>query len=306
MHITFSLKAEDPAPWMQALQPLLPQARLSVWQAGAAPADYAVVWAPPQQLIDEQTALKGLFSVSAGVDALLQLRLPAHVPVVRLDDAGMSVQMAEYVCQAVVRHFREIDLNEADMRAGRWDYREPRERSAYPVGVMGLGVLGQRVVRALEGFEFPLLGYSRGPRQLAGVHCFSGVEGLAPFLAGTRILVNLLPLTPQTESIINARTLAQLQPGAYLINVARGAHVVDADLLAAIASGQVAGATLDVFRQEPLPADHGFWREPRITLTPHASARTLVTESMAQIARKILALQAAQPISGVVDRLRGY
>jgi len=151
-----------------------------------------------------------------------------------------------------------------------------------------------------------VLGWSRSARQIAGVRCFSGTEGFGDFLAGTRVLVNLLPLTPETRDIMNQDTLSRLLPGAYVINVARGAHLVDEDLLALIDSGHVAGATLDVFRTEPLPAQHPFWREPRITLTPHTSARTLRDESIAQIVRKMTALERGEPIAGVVDHARGY
>ncbi len=277
-----------------------------MWQPGAPQADYAVVWAPPQQFMDEQPGLKALFNIGAGVDALLKLRLPPAALVVRLDDAGMAVQMAEYVCHAVIRHFREFDGYEADMQAGRWGYRKPRLRSDFPVGVMGLGVLGTRVAKALAQFEFPVNGWSRTPKAIEGVHAFSGTEGFNDFLAASRVLVNLLPLTPDTANVINKATLGRLQPGAYVINVARGAHLVDDDLIALLASGHLAGATLDVFRTEPLPAAHAFWNHPRITITPHTSARTLRDESIAQIARKIAARQRGEPIAGVVDAGRGY
>ena len=306
MKITFCCTDTKAEPWLQGLAAALPQADISVWQAGAPQADYAVVWSPPQQFIDEQPGLKALFNIGAGVDALLRLRLPPALRVVRLDDAGMAVQMAEYVCHALIRHFRELDGYEADTRAGRWSYRKPRLRQDFPVGVMGLGVLGERVARAALQFDFPVLGWSRSARQIAGVRCFSGTEGFGDFLAGTRVLVNLLPLTPETRDIMNQDTLSRLLPGAYVINVARGAHLVDEDLLALIDSGHVAGATLDVFRTEPLPAQHPFWREPRITLTPHTSARTLRDESIAQIVRKMTALERGEPIAGVVDHARGY
>jgi len=162
------------------------------------------------------------------------------------------------------------------------------------------------VAQALRGFEFPVQGWSRTPRQVEGITCHAGADGLGAFLASTQVLVNLLPLTPDTENILNRETLAQLRPGAYVINVARGAHLVDADLLALLDSGHLAGATLDVFRTEPLPADHPFWRHRRITVTPHTSARTLRDESIAQIAGKIRALGRGEPITGVVDPLRGY
>ncbi len=306
MNITFCCTDTKAEPWLEGLRAALPGATVTVWQAGAPQADHAVVWAPPQQFLDEQPALKGLFNIGAGVDALLKLRLPPGVKVVRLDDAGMSVQMAEYVCHAVIRHFREFDGYEADMRAGRWGYRRPRLRQDFPVGVMGLGVLGERVARAVAQFEFPVMGWSRGPRQVEGVRCFSGAEGFDGFLAASRVLVNLLPLTPGTRDIMNRGTLSRLMPGAYVINVARGAHLVDEDLLALIDEGHVAGATLDVFRTEPLPAGHPFWNNPRITLTPHTSARTLRDESIAQIAGKIAAMQRGEPVAGIVDAARGY
>lgn len=306
MNITFCCTDTKAEPWLQGLAAALPGADIAVWQPGAPQADYAVVWAPPQQFMDEQPGLKALFNIGAGVDALLKLRLPPQALVVRLDDAGMAVQMAGYVCHAVIRHFREFDAYEADMAAGRWGYRKPRLRSDFPIGVMGLGVLGERVAKALAQFDFPINGWSRSPKVIEGVRAFSGTEQFNDFLAASRVLVNLLPLTPETADVINADTLARLRPGAYIINVARGAHLVEDDLLAAIERGHVAGATLDVFRTEPLPAGHPFWNHPRITITPHTSARTLRDESIAQIARKMAALQRGDTVAGVVDAGRGY
>jgi glyoxylate/hydroxypyruvate reductase A len=306
MNITICFDKLDPAPWVAGVHAALPQANVSAWLPGAAQADHAIVWAPPQQFIDEQPALKALFNIGAGVDALLQLRLPPGLQVVRLDDAGMSVQMAEYVCHAVIRHYREFDGYDADMQAGKWSYRKPRSRADFAVGVMGLGVLGERVAKALQVFEFPVNGYSRSPKQIADVRSFAGPGQLGEFLQATRVLVNLMPLTPETEDILNRATLSQLQRGGYLINVARGRHLVEEDLIALIDEGHLAGATLDVFRTEPLPSEHPFWRHPKITVTPHTSARTLREESIAQIVGKILALQRGEPIRGVVDPQRGY
>ena len=306
LHITYYSADFDEDRWIPALQAAIPEARVSLWQSGAPVADYAVVWKPQQQMLDEQAGLKAIFNTGAGVDALMKLNLPAGVPVIRLDDAGMSVQMAEYVCHAVIRHFRELDGYEADTAAGHWSYRKPRNRADYPVGILGLGVLGERVAKAVAQFDFPVRGWSRSPKAIAGVQCFQGPAQLQDFLAASRIVVCLLPLTPETDSILSASNLAVMRPGGYLINVARGAHVVDADLLAALDSGHLAGATLDVFRTEPLPADHPFWAHPRITVTPHTSARTLRSESVAQIARKIAALQSGQGVAGLVDAGRGY
>ena len=306
MRITFCCTDTAPEPWLQGLRAALPGADITLWAVGAPAADYAVVWAPPQQFFDEQPQLKAVFNIGAGVDALLKLTLPPHAQIVRLDDAGMSVQMAEYVCHAVIRHFREFDAYEADTRQGKWSFRKPRARADLPVGIMGLGVLGERVARALNTFEFPVNGWSRSHKALEGVRCFSGAQGFKDFLAASRVLVCLLPLTPDTRDIMNRDTLSQLQPGGYVINVARGAHLVDEDLLALLDNGHLGGATLDVFRTEPLPAEHPFWMHPSITVTPHTSARTLRSESIAQIAGKIAALQRGVPVAGVVEAVRGY
>jgi glyoxylate/hydroxypyruvate reductase len=306
MNITICVAQTKAAPWEEGFRALLPDAHVSTWKAGDPQADYAIVWSPPQAFLDEQAGLKAMFNIGAGVDAIMKLRLPPQTQVVRLDDAGMSVQMAEYVCHAVIRHFREFDGYEADIAARQWSYRKPRSRAEWPVGVMGLGVLGERVAKALSMFEFPVHGWSRSPKQIDGITCHSGTEGFNAFLAASKVLVNLLPLTPDTQDILNRTNLARLQPGGYVINVARGAHLVEDDLLAMLDSGHLAGATLDVFRTEPLPAEHPFWQHPKITVTPHTSARTLRDESIAQIAGKIVALSRGEPIAGVVHRDRGY
>jgi len=306
MKIYFCCTDFKAEPWLAALRDALPQAEVEVWAPGAGPADYAVVWAPPQQFLDEQPQLKALFNIGAGVDALTQLRLPPGTKLVRLDDAGMSVQMAEFVTHALIRHFREFDVYAADVAQGKWSFRKPRLREDFPVGIMGLGVLGQRVARAVQAFEFPVRGWSRSPKELPGVRCYAGEAQFAEFLAETRVLVCLLPLTEDTRGIMNRETLAQLRPGGYVINVARGAHLVEEDLIPLLDSGHLAGAALDVFRQEPLPAGHPFWRHPKIMLTPHTAARTLRDESVAQIAGKIARLERGEAIAGIVDPSKGY
>lgn len=306
MRVIYCSADQDAAAWIPGLQAALPQAKVSEWEPGAPKADYAVVWKPPQQLLDEQTQLKALFNTGAGVDALMKLRLPQGLPVVRLDDAGMSVQMAEYVCHAVIRHFREFDGYEADMEQGKWSFRKPRSRLDFPVGVLGLGVLGERVARAVAQFDFPVNGWSLSEKTIPGVRSFAGAEQLDAFLSASRVLVCLLPLTPETEDLLDRKRLSRLQNGGYVINVARGAHIVDADLLALLDSGHLAGATLDVFRSEPLPLEHPFWKHPKITLTPHTSARTLRSESIAQIAGKIAALENGEAVAGTVNPARGY
>ena len=312
MRNTVCLTDNRPDAWVDGLRAALPDADVDAWAPGAPPADHAVVWMPPQSFVDEQPALRGLFNIGAGVDALLKLTLPPQTRIVRLDDAGMSVQMAEYVCHALIRHFREFDGYEADARDGKWGYRKPRLRQDFPVGVMGLGVLGERVARSVAQFDFPVNGWSRTAKQVAGVRCFAGAEQFDDFLAASRVLVCLLPVTPETRGVMRRETLLKLnggRPGGYLINVARGAHLVEADLIPLLDEGRLAGAMLDVFEQEPLAPDHPFWRHPKIGITPHASARTLREESIAQIAAKIRAVEAGagfDTLAGVVDVQRGY
>jgi glyoxylate/hydroxypyruvate reductase A len=309
MRIVFCGQGMQSQPWLDGLKACLPSAEVYDWVPGAPVADYAVLWAPPQQFLDEQTGLKAMFVIGAGVDALIGSQLPAGVPLVRLDDAGMSVQMAEFVCHAVIRHVREFDVYSIGAQSASWAYRKPRLREDFPVGVMGLGVLGERVSRTLAQFDFPVNGWSRSEKKIPGVRCYSGAQGLDEFLAASRILVCLLPLTPATENILNRDNLARLLPNAYLINVARGAHLVEQDLLDLIGSGHMAGAALDVFRTEPLPAQHAFWSHPKVSVTPHISARTLRQASIRQIAGKIEALAGGASIAslaGVVDTTKGY
>jgi len=310
MRILFYSQTDDPAKWLPALAAALPEADLRAWQEGDNdPADYALVWKPPAAMLQGRSDLKGIFNLGAGVDAILQMEdaLPAGVPVIRLDDAGMAIQMAEYVTHAVLRYYRRFDLLDDRARAGEWrrDVR-PFQKSDFPVGILGLGVLGAKVAQALLPFGFPLRGWSRSSKEVPGVECYAGDAGLDAFLRSTRVLVCMLPLTSSTDGILNRANLQKLNAGAYLVNVARGAHLVEEDLLALIDEGHVAGATLDVFRTEPLPKDHPFWTEPRITVTPHVAAFTLLDESVRQIAGKIRVLQRGEPVAGIVDRMKGY
>jgi glyoxylate/hydroxypyruvate reductase A len=309
MDIIFYWPEGNPAAWLAAFQAAFPQARLRVWQEGDhAPADYAVVWRPVGAMLRGRTDLKAIFNLGAGVDGVLQLGddLPAGVPIVRLDDAGMAAQMADYVTHAALHFFRRFDAHAENAADGQWRFVKPFEKNEFTIGVMGLGILGTRVVQALAPFGFPLRGWSRSPKSIPGVQTYAGEAGLDAFLRGTRMLVCLLPLTPETESIMNRSNLEKLQPGGYVINVARGAHLVEEDLLSLVQSRHIAGATLDVFREEPLPLAHPFWSEPRINITPHVAALTLRDETVRQITAKIGALERGEPVAGVVDRTRGY
>jgi glyoxylate/hydroxypyruvate reductase A len=296
-------------PWARDFAQALPQAETVVWEEGQtlAPCDYAVLWAPTPALLGQLARVKAIFLMGAGVDAILKFgdALP-DVPVIRLGDAGMGEQMAEYVAYAVLRYFRRFDEYEQQARQGVWNPLAARNKEEFTVGVLGLGKLGIPVAQALRQLGFPVRGWSRTSKDIPGVDCYAGMESLDAFLSGTRVLACMLPLTPETNNLLDRVRLSRLPEGAYLVNVARGAQVAEPDLLALIRSGHIAGATLDVFRNEPLPAPHPFWSEPRITITPHISALTIREEAVRQIAHKITLLEQGEHVADVVDRNRGY
>lgn len=297
------------APWIEDFAKTLPRAEVVVWREGEsiAPCDYAVLFAPPPAMLADLAHVKAIFVTGAGVDAILKFgdALP-QVPIVRLADVGMGIQMAEYVSHYVLRYFRRFDEYELQSRLGQWQPLAPHQKQDFTVGVLGTGVLGSHVLSGLAQFGFPLRGWSRTPKQIDGVATYAGMEQLDDFLQGTRVLVCMLPLTPDTANLLDRARLSKLPQGACLINVARGGLVAEPDLLTLIKSGHIAGATLDVFRNEPLPPPHPFWQEPRIIITPHISALTLRTESIIQISGKIEALEADQPIADIVNRAQGY
>jgi glyoxylate/hydroxypyruvate reductase A len=279
------------------------------WEPGqpAHGARYAIVWRPSGDVFSQERDLKAVFNLGAGVDAITRLpQLPPSLPIVRLEDAGMGRQMVEYVLHALMRVSRRFDRYAAQQAAGRWEPLPAIRHKDWPVGVMGLGAIGRQVAQAVARMGYPVAGWSRRPQSIDAVDSFSGRKALGDFLRRSRVLVNVLPLTPDTENILDRGTLSLLRPGGHLTNVARGAHVVDADLLALIDAGRLEGATLDVFREEPLPAGHPFWTHPSITITPHIAAITLEQDTVTQIMAKIECLERNEPISGIVERSTGY
>ncbi|CAI0837981.1 Glyoxylate/hydroxypyruvate reductase A [Serratia plymuthica] len=299
--------------WLAGIKQRLPQANVREWQPGDdRPADYALAWRPPQEMLANRRQLKGVFALGAGVDAILEQErqhpgtLPAGVPLLRLEDTGMAQQMQEYALSYVLRYFRRFDEYHLLQQQQKWQPLDPHQQDNFTIGILGAGVLGKSVAQKLVEFGFNVRCWSRSPKQIDGVESFAGAEQRTAFLKGTRLLINLLPNTPETAGILNRHLFAHLVPGAYLINIARGAHLVEDDLLQALEQGQIAAATLDVFVNEPLPQAHPFWRHPRVTITPHIAAITLPEQAMDQIAANIRTLEAEQTPAGVVDVQLGY
>lgn len=298
--------------WRNALAQELPEGDVVIWdERHPIEADYAIAWmAPSSAFFAHQSRLKAFFSTGAGVEKLVASpHMPAHLPVIRLEDAGMGNQMATYCVGAALHWVRERDQYAAQQRERQWKPLPKVDLASWPVGIFGLGVLGQQVASAFAMLGFPVNGYARSLRSLPGIRVFSeqgGEGGFDAFLAATRILVILAPLTDETLDRFSHRELSLLKPHSYVINVARGELLVDDALLALLETGHLAGAALDAFRQEPLPADHPFWTHPNIRITPHTSAITVIDQSAHQVAGKIRRLERGEAVSGVVDRARGY
>lgn len=285
----------------------LPQAEVHMWPDAPPVADYAIVWRPPADVFVRTRITGALFNYGAGVDGLVDLpTLPAGLPIYRLEDAGMAQQMVDYVLAAVLRASRGLDVYAAQQQDARWKRAQMRVRDDVEIGILGMGVLGRTVAHALRALGFRVRGFARNPQTHDGVTMYAGDAALPAFLAGTQVLVCLVPLTAATRDLVDGRFLAGLPQGAHVVNIARGEIVVDADLIAALDGGRLASATLDVFREEPLPAAHPFWHHPRITVTPHASAITLAEPSVAQIAERIARLERGIAVAGAVDLARGY
>lgn len=303
-------KADD---WLPALQKQLPDAKFHAWQKGSnPPADYALVWHPTYEMLAHRQDLTAIIMLGAGVDGLLaQLQttpdlLPKCVPVYRLQDAGMVEQMQEYTLASVMRYFRRLDEYRLQQSERKWAYLAPYEYNNFTIGVLGLGVLGAKVAERLVSLGFHVKGWSRSRKQIDQVECYSESQ-LDEFLKGTKLIINLLPSTPQTQGILNKTLFSQLEQEAYLINIARGKHLIEDDLIQALQSKQIKAATLDVFVQEPLPKDHPFWTHPDITITPHISAITKPLAAIPQIVGRIKQLEQGMMVQdGLVDLERGY
>ena len=294
--------------WEAELKKHLPDLDFRRWEAPGDPAeiDMALCWKPPPGGLAEFPNLKVIFSLAAGIDHLLSDPALPDVPIVRMVEPSLTAGVAEYIVLHVLRHHKDQRRFEAQQAARVWkEYFAPPAWTRR-VGILGLGAIGSEAARMLTAVGFDVAGWSRTPKQLDGVASFHGADQRDAFLARTDILVCILPKTPQTEGILNADLFAKLSRGASLINAGRGDQLVEEDLLAALESGHISEATLDVFRSEPLPADHPFWCHPKVTVTPHSAGDPFADSAALRVAANIRRFQRGKPLPHLYDPRAGY
>ncbi len=310
MAVLLSTKAATMQDWREALLAVDPTLEIRLFPDAGNPEEIeaAVCWTQHDMAeLRRYPNLKLLVSMGAGVDHLLrQPGPPPGVPVARLKDARLTQGMTEWVLLNVLRFHRQ-DLEYREQQAARlWNELPAPDTHQRRIGILGLGELGGAAAKALLALDFPVMGWTRSPRETPGVRGFHGPAGLEAMLRETDILVCLLPLTPDTRGVINARTLGLLPRGAFVINAARGGHLVADDLLAALDSGHIAAAALDVFEPEPLPADHPFWGHPRVLVWPHAASITIPSSAAPQVVENLHRARAGRPLINLVDFSAGY
>lgn len=310
MRVAVHLPAQDKIQWwVDMLQGLLPGWDVFALDGATDPetVDFAVVWRPRTGDLARFPNLRAIVSIGAGIDHVLDdAELPEGVPIIRTVGADLTQRMREYVALHVLRHHRDMPRQLRAQAENDWHAIVVPVAPNRTVGVMGLGNLGAAAAQTLAGLGFATRGWARSPRSIDGVDCFAGADGFDAFLDGCEILVNLLPLTDQTRGILDAGLFGKLPKGACVINCARGPHLVDDDLLAALDSGQIKQATLDVFHIEPLPADHAFWGHPAITVTPHVASQIDAATGGRIIAQNLKTFAETGTCGDVADAARGY
>ncbi|MGW8311758.1 MAG: 2-hydroxyacid dehydrogenase [Desulfuromonadales bacterium] len=309
MSIAIIWPDQDASDWVAALHSHDPNLKVEVWPEIDDPekVEFVLCWNQPAGVLQQFLNLKCISSLGAGVNHLLNdITRPLHIPLVRLVDADLKQSMAEYVLLGVLEHFRRFQDYRKQQILGEWTTLKVPHISEFGIGIMGCGELGQYVANKLLALGFRVTGWSRRPKDFVHFMVFSGHDEFGEFLKKADILVCLLPLTPETENILNAQTFSLLPPNAYLINVARGAHLVDIDLLAALDSGKLSGALLDVFREEPLPKQHPFWSHDKLLITPHVASVTNPKSASGQIIENYQRALNGKPLLNLVDINCGY
>lgn len=309
MTILIICSDKDPQPWVQALHKLDPTLDIQIWpnEVDNKAVKFALCWKHPEKVLQNYPNLKCICSMGAGVDHLLDdAFLPKHLPIIRLVDPQLAQSMFEYICTAVMFYFRSFDIYQSQQSLSHWQQQASKPINKTTIGIMGLGKLGEYSAKKLSELGFNVIGWSRSQKSIENIYSYYGEAQFTRFLAQTHILVCLLPLTKETYGILNLDLFNKLPRGAYLINVARGQHLVEDDLIAALDCGQLGGACLDVFNQEPLSPEHPFWLHKKIQITPHCSSITVPSSVAPQIIENHNLMRNNQSLLNQVDILKGY
>lgn len=309
MTILLAVTGFDPVVWHDALRAIAPDRPVVVdgEEFDAAAIEYAIVWKQRPGVLNALPNLKAVFSIGAGVDHIFRDGTLPDVPIARAVAPDLTNRMSEYVVWQVLDHHRLGSLYRRQQAAHVWS-ENTRQRSAadVTVGIMGLGVLGMDAARKLQVLGFNLRGWGRTPKAVDGMDYHHSDKGLDAFLTGCDIVVCLLPLTPDTRGMLSAGLFARMDDATVLINAGRGGLQVENDILAALESGKLAAASLDVFETEPLPGDSPLWAHPKVTITPHAAASSMPQALIPPIIAQMQALERGEPLVNLVDREAGY
>lgn len=308
MSILYRSDPPRAAAWAAYFAEYAPDLEFRIWPdtGELSEVEYLIAWQAPAEFIAMLPQLKVLFSSGAGVDHVDFSAVPAHIPIVRMVEPGIISGMLEYVSLAVLALHRDFFHYIWAKSVCDWNPIEVVPASTRTVGVMGIGALGSAVLERLSVYGFQLRGWNRTRREIKGVSCFAGDTQLHAFLKGCDILICLLPLTAGTKGILGRELFSALPVGASLINVGRGPHLVEADLLEALDSGQLSRAILDVTDPEPLPPEHPFWSHPQVLVTPHVASMTQPESAAPVLLANIRGYQQGQPLTDIIDRVRGY
>ena len=307
-HIFFNSTMDSANDWRDALAREFDELKFSTGDTVDHPdtVDVAIVWTLPERGLERFGNLRAVLSLGAGINQLDPTRLPPGVPVARLVDSSLTRMMLDYARTAVYRYHRKFHLYEKCSRERSWMYIAPTVTGTTSVGVLGLGELGGEIAAALRDEGFDVHGWSRSLKRLDGIETYTGRDGLCAMVTRCDIVINVLPLTDETRHILCRQLFEYFKDAACLVNMGRGMHLIDADLLDALEAGKIQAATLDVFAVEPLPAGHAFWNHPQVLITPHAAGTSIPSLAAANIAANIRRAMAGERLAHQVDMLRGY
>jgi len=308
LHLFFHSELDNPALWRAALSEQLGELHFSTVDNCTRPdtVDIALLWTAPANGLADFSALKAVLSLGAGINQLDLSSLPHPVPIARLVDNSLTQTMVEYARAAVFRYHRALHRFEQHSRQRLWQFETPLLAQQRCIGVLGLGELGSAIAQALAKDGFNVQGFSRNPKTLPSIACYSGEQGLYQLAGQVDMLINVLPLTPKTDGLLNRQLFSCFNQPVFLINMGRGTHLIEEDLLEALDSGQIEAATLDVTPIEPLPDESLLWNHPKVLITPHVAGLSSPQQAAVNLSENIRRTMAGKPLLNQVDLTRGY